>query len=400
MTSNSISERLSDTLIEQAKRVDLLVFAEQRFGTMRRNAHHDWQGKCPRCGADYFHVYQAGVEWRFRCYECHEKPSDGIEMLRWLQPGLSFTDAVTQLVGNSWHGTTAPAQHSTQRRPATQPRPAEWARKAAAILQMAQERLLETDGEPGQEYLISRGLEPRTWLQFGLGYRPDANVPGTEGKQKAPAICLPWYAGGKLVGVRYRFLEAQDGTKLSAEYGSQFRERLFGGQALPDLVTFANDDGKRLESLCDLVIAEGEINAMSIWQVAGDTNLHVLSLGSESAKLSSAMVAFAKRYRNVIIWADRAEVARNLQTAIPSANSITSPNGRDANDLLRDGLLGAVLGMARLRACRNNHECEGLLWDLWDAAQTWLGVDAGTVQVIQKIANSLGKTLGPIKQGI
>jgi hypothetical protein len=28
---------LSDTMIEQAKRVDLLVFAEQRFGTMRRN---------------------------------------------------------------------------------------------------------------------------------------------------------------------------------------------------------------------------------------------------------------------------------------------------------------------------------------------------------------------------
>jgi hypothetical protein len=389
---NTTSERLPDTLIEQAKHVDLLTFAEQRFGAMRRNAHHDWQGKCPKCGTDYFHVYQTGAEWRFRCYECHATPSDGIELLRWLQPGLSFPDAVTLLAGNSWQGTTIP----TQRRVFAQPRPAEWSHKTHPLLQLAQKRLLEAEGEPGQDYLLSRELEPRTWLQFGLGYRPDANVPGTGGKQKAAAICMPWYAGGKLVGVRHRFLEAHDGTKLAAEYGSQFKDRLFGRQGLPDWVMLQSEaTGKRLESLCDLIICEGEINGMSIWQVAGDTNLHVLSMGSESAKISDAMVGFAKRYRTVIVWADRAEVARELQMAIPAANSITSPNGKDANVLLRDGLLDAVLGMARLRACRNDHEREGLLWDLWDASQSWLGVDAGTEQVIRKIADSLGKTLKP-----
>jgi hypothetical protein len=394
MTGGSTSERLPDTLIEQVKRVDLLVLAEQRFGTMRKNAHHDWQGKCPGCGADYFHVYQTGAEWRFRCYECHEKPSDGIELLRWLQPGLSFPDAVTQLTDSSWQAVKPLA--SERARATTQPKVADWRRKANVMLQAAQERLLEAEGEPGQEYLIARGLEPRTWLQFGLGYRDDANVPGTEGKVKAPAICLPWYASGKLVGIRYRFLEAQSGTKLSAEYGSQFRERLFGGQALPEWVTMPIAEGnKSVQSLCTLVIAEGEINAMSIWQAASDTNVHVLSLGGESAKLNSAMIDFAKRYGTVIVWADRAEVARNLQVSIPAANSITSPNEQDANDLLKSGLPGAVMGMARLRACHNEYEREGLLWDLWDAALTWQGVDVGTAQLIQRIANDLGKTIKP-----
>jgi hypothetical protein len=265
------------------------------------------------------------------------------------------------------------------------------------MLQQAQELLLQDDGKPGQEYLLSRGLEPRTWLQFGLGYRSDANVPGTEGKLKAPAICLPWYAGGKLVAVRYRFLTEQNGRKLAAEYGSQFSGHLFGGQALPEWVTMPIEDGNNsVQRYCTLVIDEGEINAMSIWQTAGDTNVHVLSLGSESAKLNSAMIAVAKRYGTVIIWADRAEVARELQMAIPKAHSITSPNGQDANDLLKSELLGAVMGMARLRACHNEYEREGLLWDLRDAALTWQGVDVGTAQLIQRVANDLGKIINPV----
>lgn len=201
---------------------------------------------------------------------------------------------------------------------------------------------------------------------------------------------MPWYAAGKLTGLRYRFLEAQDGHKQTAQTGSHFTGRLFGGHGLPDWVSLAKSDGK-FESMCDLIICEGEINAMSIWQVAGDTNLHVLSMGSESAKLSDAMVAYAKRYRNVIVWADKSNVARELQAEIPAANSITSPNGNDANDLLRDDLLGAVLSVARLRACRNDFQREGLLWDLWDAAQTWLSVDAGTKQAIRHIAGELGR---------
>jgi phage/plasmid primase-like uncharacterized protein len=390
-----MSTLLPDAVIEQAKQVSILSLAE-RYSELRKISSHEWAGPCPRCGgADRFHVKE---DWFF-CRQCNVKGGDTIAFVQWMQPGLSFPDAVFQLTGG-----TLPT--ATQRKPERTKAPAQvtqpdWQRKTIAMLQAAQERLLEADGESARQYLIARGLEPRTWLQFGLGFRFDANVPGTEGKVNAPAICLPWYASGKLVGIRHRFLTEQSGTKLAAEFGSQFSGRLFGGQGLPEWVTMPIGDGnKSVQSLCTLVICEGEINAMSIWQAAGDTNVHVLSLGSESAKLNSAMIGFAKRYGTVIVWADRAEVARNLQAEIPAANSITSPNGKDANDLLRDGLLGAVLGMARLRACRNDHEREGLLWGLWDTAQTWQGVDAGTAQLIQKIAGGLGKKLEPVKHGI
>lgn len=395
---NLTSDRLSDSTIEQARRVDLLALCEQRYGAMRKNAQHDWQGKCPKCGTDYFHVYQTAAVWKFRCYECHDAPGDGIELIRWMQPGLNFLEAVDQLVGGMLPAAT---QRAPERiRSTTQAISPDWQNKAAKMVQNAQERLLGADGEPGQEYLASRGLAVHTWMQFGLGYRADASVPATEGKQKAPAIVMPWYAGGKLVGVRYRFFIEQNGSKLAAEYGSQFAGRLFGGQGLPAWLSLAKRDGDDCESLGSLVICEGEINAMSIWQTAHDTNLHVLSMGSESQKLTEAMVAFAKRYRNVIVWADRAEVARNLQAAIPSSSSLVSPNGKDANDLMRDGLLGAVLSMARLRACCNDGDRKGLLLDLLESARTWIGVDVGTVQAIQKIANDLGKTIDPIRPGL
>lgn len=398
MTGATTSERLPNSSIEQARHTDLVPLASQ-YSQLHKASGQEWAGPCPKCGGDdRLHVKADG----WFCRQC--KPidpvhgwHDAVDFVRWMQPGLTFLDAIAQLTGGTLPTATQRTPERTQQ--AARTTTPDWLYKATVTLQAAQARLLETEGELGQEYLIARGLEPRTWLQYGLGYRPDAFVPGTHAQQKAPAIVMPWFAGGKLTAIRYRFLDVQDGHKQTAEMNSVFRDRLFGGQGLPDWVSFANSDGK-LEGMCDLVICEGEINAMSIWQVASDTNLHVLSLGSESAKLSDAMVAVAKRYRHVIIWMDRAEVARNLQMAIPAASSITSPGGKDANDLLRDGLLGAVLSMARLRACRNDHEREGLLWDLRDAAHRWLGVDKGTVQVIQKIAGELGKTIQPLPMGL
>ena len=379
----SMNTLLPDILVEQAKRVSVVSLAG-RYSQLRKVSAHEWAGPCPKCGgSDRFHV----KEDRFFCRQCNAKGGDGITFVRWMQSGLSFTDAVAQLTGGTLPSATQ--RKPERRQPSKQAIAPDWQRKATLTLQAAQERLLEMESERGQEYLLGRGIEPQTWLQFGLGYRPNTPIPGSDGKETAPAICMPWYAGGKLTAIRYRFLEVQDGHKQTAEPGSQFAGRLFGGQGLPHWLSFSSSDGK-FERMCDLVICEGEINAVSIWQVAGDTNLHVLSLGSESAKLTDAMVAFAKRYRHVIVWADRAEVARNLQAVIPMAHSITSPGGKDANDLLRDGLLGAVLSMARLRSCGNDHEREGLLWDLWDGARGCFG-DAGTKQVIRHLATELGR---------
>lgn len=371
-----MNQLLPETTIAQAKRVNLLALAERQIGPMRKNAHHDWQGKCPKCGTDYFHVFQKGAEWAFRCYECNEI-GDGIALMRWIQPGLTFTEAVTKLVDGTLPVTTP--RQPERRQPATA-NTAEWRTKAARMLQNAQERLFSPDGAIGQEYLLSRGLAPQTWLQFGFGYRHDAAIPGTGGKERAPAIAFPWYAAGKLVGIRYRFFEVQNGSKIAAEGGSQFSGRLFGGHALPEWVRLTDSDSK-FERMTDLVIVEGEINAASVWQIANQSNLCVLSMGSESAKLSPAMIAFAQRFRNVLFWADRPEVAHKLQDALPGANSVSSPDGKDANDLLKDGTLGAYLALARLQFSKNAHDREGVLWDLHDGSRGCFD-DEGTRQVV------------------
>jgi hypothetical protein len=118
------------------------------------------------------------------------------------------------------------------------------------------------------------------------------------------AIAISWFTGSKLVGVRYRFLQIQhykDGkgneqeAKQTSVGGSEFRGRLFGGQALPDWVTMpAPDDYQGTQKFYTLLIAEGELNAMSCWQAAGDTHLHVLSIGSKGATLTAGRLGLPR----------------------------------------------------------------------------------------------------------
>lgn len=381
-------KHIDDVTLFHAQAADLLALAG-RHTQLKKNAHHDWCGPCPRCGGkDRFHVFQNRItkRWSFLCYQCHGRPGDAIEFVRWLH-GADFVEAVQQLAG------------APQARRIEPPPPAvnlSWTQRVRRLVVDAQDLLWSDEGEAARAYLERRGLEPHTCLAFGLGYRPDAPVPGTDGKRRAPAIVMPWTAGrvvlpppstGKVTAVRYRFLEPQDGAKITAEGGSRFAGRLYGGQVLPRVA----------ERLRTLVLVEGEINCMSIWQCAGspermfDWRLDVLSLGSESAKLSPAAVAAIGEYGKVLVWADRGEVARELAQTLPNAHPIRSPGGKDANDLLQEGLLAGFLAEALADAARNEWELEGLLWTLWDAARSPYGLDGATATVCRWLAERLGK---------
>jgi len=391
----AILDRISEEQKDAAKRVDLLALAE-RYGPMRRNAHHDWQGTCPKCGADFFHVYQMqGGEWRWRCYECHEQPADGIELVRWQQPGLSFPEAVAQLTGGTWPKAATRRPPEQRQAPATKAQPANWRKKAERIAAEAHERLWAAEGEPAQAYLLGRGLEPHIWLQYGLGYRSDTLVPGTKGQRAAPAIVMPWRTRADTApyALRYRFFEPQDGHKLTAEIGSQFAVKLYGGHGLPEWVSLPAPEGEQLgvQRLCTLLIVEGELNAMSCWQVASETHLHVLSLGSEGQQIPPAALAMIKRYGQVLVWADREKIAQGLIGTLPGAKGIHSPGGKDANDLLKVGLLGGFLATMRANNAKSQGELEGLLWVLYDAARLPAGIDTGSAKILQRLAAQLGK---------
>lgn len=369
--------------VEEIKsRFDLLSYAG-RHSELHKEAANEWAGPCPMCGgADRFHVRADG----WFCRQCKNEPwQDAITLVQMIE-SCTFADALARMAG---HAFALPLE---QRRPvanAKAPQPADWAGKAGVFLAGAQQSLYSKDLR-GAEYLAGRGLTPATWQRFGLGYAfcvlPNTRKPDTKeySYPPQPAIIMPWYAGRRLVAIRYRFLEVHTYTdahnneqtnKQGARYGSEFAGRVFGGQAL----AWAG------ENLRTLVICEGEINAMSIYQVAGETRVDVLSLGSESQRLAPAVVDYARRFKHVIVWADRPKVAKNLMEALPGAYGVASPKGQDANDLLRAGDLGGYLTAWRFQMCQTKEQRDALYFDLWDAIHFGAKLDAGTLQVMRHI---------------
>lgn len=371
---------VSQLAIDQARQTNLISLAEQ-YTTLRKEAAKEYAGPCPHCGGvDRFHVKSDG----WFCRQCHPQFGDAIALVRWME-GVDFMVAVQQLTGETSVRRATPKPHT---------RPVAWLDNAESIVSSAHARLMA--GCPGADYLNSRGLRLHTWEAFNLGYREDVALPGTGGQERASGIVMPWTRGGKLTAIRYRFLRMHEYTDLdgkprkakqTAMPDSDFAGCLYGGQGL---LGCAGD-------LRTLVLCEGEINALSIWQVAHTWQWDVLSLGSESAKLTSAAIDYARRFERVIVWMDKPEVARSLMALIAGAHGISSPVREgvklDANDMLQRGWLGGLLATARFQACESDTERERLLWNLYDASQMHGGLDEGTRQVMTDIAKKLGKTL-------
>lgn len=388
---------LADEQIAAAKAVDL-----QRYvgGELRKNAHHDWQRQCPKCNSEHFHIFQSGSDnlWRWRCYHCHNDIGDAIEYVMWAD-NASFVDAVKKLAG----GDMPTVQRSTAKaQPVRRQQDGEWKERNEARVKEAQRRLWAPEGAPGREYLAGRGLEPLTWQVFGLGYSPYAYCADVDGG--VPAIVMPWVSKQTgMFAVRFRYLQAQGEQRLISSKGSIFEGKLYGGHVLDGA------DAERAQRT--LLVIEGELNAMSCWQVAQDAGLDVLSMGSHNTTITDNMVSVAGQYGRVLVWLDRADMAAQAAQRLPDAyairspyrkdasgNTITRENKRgelepvkmDANDMLQAGTLGLFLAAMRIGAARSNSELEQVLAHLLNAAATLHGVDDGTAKAINGLAAKLG----------
>ncbi len=368
---------IDQVIIDNAKRIDLVALIGQGI-ELNKISRGEYEGPCPRCaGTDRLHVKPTG----FFCRQCHPDWGDAIEYLQWLK-GVDFTEAVRQLNG---HIETPATKIKPVTKVTVQPSQApDWSAKVEPMVKAAQDHI-----EDGADYLQGRGLALITAFAFGLGYRHDAPLPGTwDAKRKRnitepqPAIVMPWYRGGKVVAVRYRFLkmhEYQDAdgkarkVKQSSVYDSDFAGVLYGGHMLPAFCTMPVDtSGKCAEQLRTLVLCEGEMNAMSVWQVAHGWKWDTLSLGSETQKLTPAALAFAERYGRVIIWMDKGNLAKQLMSQIPGSFAVNSPlvddKALDANDLLQAGQLAEFLMEVRRRSCSSDAERQRVGWDFADVA--------------------------------
>lgn len=368
----------NEALIERAKNVDVVELLGA-YSELRRKASGEYEGPCPFCGGDgkndnRFTVKHDGWFCR-RCQPLDPRHGwhSAIDFVQ-RKNNVDFLGAVELLTGDKLEAPVKPLTAS-KRAAATVAPYWDESRYRASLL-AAQGNLDASD--TAQEYLIGRGLDLATWVAYGVGFDPAVSLPATNGQQKAPALAIPWYRGDKLIAIRYRFLEKHtyanaDGREVSAKQTSRgsFRGALYGGQMMPPFVAMPVDDerGRCAEQLRTLVLCEGEINTMSIWQVAHSWRWDVLSVGSESAKLSDGAISVAKRYGRVLVWMDRSEVGERIVGDIGDSGAawVHSPTigGKecDANDLLQRNALAAYLQGARRRACRSDAERQRVEYD-------------------------------------
>ncbi len=396
-------ETLSKDQIFHAKNINLITLAGQYTQLRRASGTTEYMGPCPRCGGtDRFHVKAGG----FFCRQCKQMEAnngiwyDQIDFVRWMD-NCSFTAAVEKLTeAKPMTLTKTPVTPVVkQQKAANHEHYAGWLEKAETLVSDARASLMTDAGKAGADYLLGRGIEPHAREAFNLGYAPEVALPCTwdakthqHTQPKHPAIVIPWYRGGKLTGVRFRFLQTHEYTdtegkarkvKTTSLHDSDFSGVLYGGQALAGCA----------EELRTLVLCEGELNAISIWQMVEPWNWDVLSLGSESAKLTTAMIAYAEKFERVIVWMDRPELVKELMACIGGAYGIHSAvvDGvkQDANKLLQTEQLGGLLVNMRYLACKTVEEKRRLFYNVNDAIAT-RHMDLGACEVAMQIAGELG----------
>jgi hypothetical protein len=379
----------------RSKEIDLGELVGQSV-ELTKNSQKDLHGPCPICG-DAGHDFHVSDSY-FWAYCCNQEG----DLLTYLQltQKCSFVDACLHVAGGALPVATYRQAEDRTARKGQHP---SWLENAQRKLHKAQALLNDDAGAAGRAYLEGRGLHPATCAAFGLGLA-NVGLPGTWDETTRththplqPAVVIPWFAQGgqRLVGLRYRFLQAHtyslaDGkeqtAKQSAQWGSDFTRRLFGGQVLPEFV-FMPATEPSAERGRTLLICEGEINCMSIYQIAHETRLDVLSIGSEAGALPNRFEAWAGRYGQILTWLDDPALVAKVALKLQGAHAIDSKSmgGNDANDLLQQGLLGAFLATVRFQFCRDEAERRALLWDLADSTY----VDDGTAQVIERIRAGL-----------
>lgn len=288
----------------------------------------EWAGPCPFCGGrDRLHVQPAYRGGRWFCRQCAPRGGDAIDYLR-RRDRLTFHEALSRLAVLTPSG--SPACRVGGQQPASAPgwRAPRWQRAAQAEVRQAARALQhEAAGEPGRAYLAGRGLTPTAWRAWELGYTL-AWHPRL--KAQLPAVTLPWRAGAEIRAVQYRFISP------GLARPERFSQRKGGERLLYGL--------DRRAGRATLLLVEGELNAVSLWQVAHE-RADVLSCGSQEGLAQRGalrlLAGVVEAYRRVFIWLDDlARAAAAVPLIAPATGyALWSEGGLDANDRLRDGSL-------------------------------------------------------------
>jgi hypothetical protein len=271
-----------------------------------------YRGACPVCGRPHltFAPSDRSNGYYFAC-PCYNQDGyhtgSGANLDYWLR-SMGATGAEAQ-----------PAHLPTEHKPLKIVQPLD-AGKLAKIVHGARPRL--TPESAGGKYLLARGLQPVTWAAWRLGF-------GFWNKYENQSIVIPWYAPDrKLAGVSHRLI-APTPSQPKAPWHSGMAGRtkgLLGG--------WHTHQARNI-----LIIVEGMINAVSLYQACGDL-ADVLTPGSENVNPNDWDMARLRLWPRIIVWADKPTTARTWGSTLGTKLRIASLNNgvkTDANDLLKRG---------------------------------------------------------------
>jgi len=303
-------------------------------GELRKTGRYH-VGACPFCGGqDRFTIKHTGQGDRWHCRHCGDgKYHTAIDFIM-RRDGIDFKTAYLKLTGGKLSSTHPRPFAKPGSRPLSLPSD-EWQAKALKHMDAASDRLLDPEeGLTGRNYLIGRGLSRALWMAWHLGFSMEWD-PKT--RRKRPAIVIPWLdmdaERDLITAVKYRFIDDDpQGLRYISMTGSV--PLLFGLWDVIDLDT-------------KLLLVEGEMNALSIWQCR-PRGVSVLSFGSQSGGRPDILKAVVGRYQRIFIWCDDAERTMQVQAMLGrSCSKLQSPDRdgvkMDANALLKTGELSIVL---------------------------------------------------------
>jgi len=213
----------------------------------------------------------------------------------------------------------------------------DWQASTWRHVDRAGDELFSDHGQVARDYLSSRGLHRGTWYAWGLGF---THVFDQTVHRSRPAIAIPWItkADEEIAAVRYRFIDDHpEGLRYTSLAGSV--PLIFGTQSI-------------LSSDQTVLLVEGEINALSLWQ-CHPRGVSVVSFGAEQeGEIPQARAAIlrnlARNYKHVVIWMDDPNRSKQYQNVLSrNCLKLHSPivDGikQDANRLLQVGKLFVVL---------------------------------------------------------
>jgi DNA primase len=294
--------------------------------SLHKVSHREVAGPCPRChGSDRFHVQPGRKDngaWMCRhCWPAEEQHGwgDDIDYLRQMR-GMSYHQAQQFLetggesvpasplrdlgndTGNSGYWTPKRRQE-----------------RLSQVAREAEQNIWQEEWADVLDYLLGRGLTEEILRGAHLGAYYWRGVRW---------LTIPWFdpSSGRYwrVTVRDIRLDIPPDKRYKAIDGSLVREALYGIESL----AFGRP----------VILVEGEIDALSVIQQAGDL-VSVVATGSTSGGHDATWLMKLINAPHVFVAFDSEEkgekAARYWLDNLPNASRWRAPMGKDANDMLR-----------------------------------------------------------------